>query len=124
MFMDNIEEDDLKGTTISKTDMSWINHALKVSKKSSHPKHKMAAIVVRGGSLLSSASNLHLRYKHAEIRALRPHLNLKGGTLYVVRKNGGNSRPCEVCWNSIVNSGINTVVFINEKKDIVIEKVT
>jgi tRNA(Arg) A34 adenosine deaminase TadA len=101
----------------------WILRAFKLAQHSPHPNHQMAAIVVKGGSVLSKAYNLERWYRHAEVRALRPHLNLDGATIYIVRGNGGISKPCPMCMQAIKESGISQIVYYDRNKKIVSERV-
>ena len=86
--------------------------------------HKLAAIAVRGGSIISSSVNLGRYGRCAERRALRPHLDLEGCTLYVVRANGYISKPCGKCIRAIAEAGIKWVVFINEDRKVEMIKVS
>jgi pyrimidine deaminase RibD-like protein len=88
--------------------------AYKVAGKSTHRNHQLGAVVVRGGSVISFACNHAQWKKHAEVRALRPHMDLEGATLYVVRRNWRCSRPCAMCCSFIKESGVLTIVFIDE----------
>lgn len=96
----------------------WIRIALKQTKRSKHPHHAMAAVVVKGGSLVSAAANLHRWSRHAELRALRPHMDLHGATLYVVRSNGLASKPCAACMKAIQRSGISEVVYFDREGEV------
>lgn len=99
----------------------FLKIAFKIAAQSPHPHHKMAAVVVKGGAIISSAPNIG-RWGHCcERRALRPNMDYKGATLYVVRSNRRISKPCEACWKLIKESGIKSVVFVNI--DAKIEKV-
>jgi pyrimidine deaminase RibD-like protein len=83
---------------------------------------KHGALVVRGGSILSSAPNKHrnpptIDYLgssvHAEVAALRG-THAAGATLYVVRLAPSGlalSRPCPRCWTAIERSGVKAVVY-------------
>lgn len=103
--------------------MTWMNRALKISRRSTHRRHRMAAVLVKGGALISAAANLQEWGKHAERRCLRPHIDARGCTLYVVRSNGRISKPCADCWEVIINSGVSTVVFINKDQNIEVVRV-
>lgn len=78
----------------------------------------MAAIVVRGGAVISKAANLHRMDCHAERRTLRPHVDYTGADLYVVRSNLGISKPCPECMKVIVESGVKNVFYFNKEKQI------
>lgn len=101
----------------------WLSIAFKMAERSTHPKHQLAALVVKGGAIISAAVNLHRRYRCAEARALRPHLDLEGATLYVVRANGRISKPCPNCARMIEKARISEVVYIDSMRNAVKEKV-
>jgi pyrimidine deaminase RibD-like protein len=75
----------------------------------------MACIVILGGKVLAAEPNSHAYGRHAEVRALRPHGNYVGGTLYVMRSNSKFSKPCENCWKALDKAGINTVVYFDDQ---------
>lgn len=110
----------------------WINAALKASKAARHPKYSLGVVVVKGGRLLSRAANLgrpaHWRFpkrgSHAEKRALRPHLcDFTGATIYVVRSDGGMSRPCDDCMNLIREAKISRIFYFDWDGKVVSERV-
>lgn len=112
--------------------MSHYARALRLSHASSYPvpSKRMAAVVVGGGRVLSAATNIARAVgrpfspgKHAEIRALRPHCDYSGCTLYVARRNGLSSRPCAVCWEAARQAGVYRVVYADSKGDIIAEAV-
>lgn len=102
--------------------------AYKAAEASTHPVHKMAAVVVRGGRVVSAAHNLGRAGAHCERRALRPHADVRGATLVVVRRRGAAgrtplcSRPCAACRDAILRAGIKKVVFFDERGRIAVEK--
>jgi deoxycytidylate deaminase len=90
--------------------------AYKAARRSKHPQHQLAAVVVRGGAVVSVAVNGPPGRGHAEARALRPHQDYAGCDLYVVRLRGRKtSRPCQRCLTKIVASGIRRVTFTDER---------
>jgi len=95
--------------------------ARKLSFKSKyHESNKrMAAVVVKGGSIISAEVNR--LQKHAERRALRPHADLEGASVYVARSNGLISRPCKECMDVIIASGISKIVYVNKDGNLVKE---
>jgi len=95
----------------------FLTMAVDLCKKSTHPQHKMSAIVVKGGAVLSKACNLHHWTKHAESRALRPHLDLSGATVYIARGNRGCSRPCADCMLAIIDAGVKAIVFFDRNNE-------
>lgn len=70
----------------------------------------MCAVIVKGGAVLSVGINRN--YNHAERRAIRPHVDYSGSTIYVMRHNGRISRPCVDCQRIILEAGIGRAVFI------------
>lgn len=101
----------------------WFNVALKLTKHSGHKKHKMAAVLVRGGAVVSKNVNLGLEGQHAETRALH-HPCLEGATVYVARAGGKMSRPCLECWSALRKAGIVKVVYADWNGDLKIENVS
>jgi len=93
----------------------WIRIAYNVAQGSTHPKHKMGAIVVRGGRIISSAWNLAAWHRHAEARACyhKDDTDLSGATLYVVRWKSTMSKPCASCMEAIRKARIKKVVYID-----------
>ncbi len=112
--------------------MNHYARALRLSARSDYPvpNKRMAAVAVAGGRVLSTAVNVARAYsppwapgKHAEVRALRPHLDLAGCTLYVARRNGLASRPCDQCWAACVAAGVDRVVYAGADGRIVTERI-
>lgn len=110
---------------------NYYNMALKEAAKSEHPAYRMAAIVVKGGSVVSKAFNIKRetigtvpnRGRHAEARALKPHMSYIGATIYVARHDSGVSRPCNDCWSKIKDARISKVIYMDVNGCTVIEKV-
>lgn len=98
--------------------------ALKLTTQSSHKKHKMAAVVVRGGAILSKATNTPLWGGHAEKRALQclNQIKANGATIYIARLSGGMSRPCAQCLNRIRTIGIKYIVYADWRGKLTFEK--
>jgi deoxycytidylate deaminase len=89
--------------------------ARKAARRSVHPQHHMAAVVVRGGAVVSVGVNGAPGGPHAETRALRPHRDYSGCDIYVVRLAGRRtSRPCPSCLKRILQAGIRRVTFTDE----------
>lgn len=106
----------------------WYLLALELTRRSSYPvpQKRMAAIIVRGGALVSRATNiagLVWPGKHAEVRAIRPHMCYDGAVLYVARANGLASRPCHACWNAARQVGISRVVYAGTDGSVRSEKI-
>lgn len=97
--------------------------AYKATKGSTHPIHQMAAVVMRGGAILAVESNLGRRGGHCERRVLRPHQDLTGATIVVVRANRGVSKPCCSCMNAIAAAGIKKVVYVDFGGVVQIERI-
>ena len=95
-----------------------------------YPKFRMAAVVVKGGSVLACGHNklntdpalvadsdrsLHKVAVHAEADALKQCGNPKGSTVYVARigRNGkvGMARPCCRCQTQLINAGVTRAVY-------------
>lgn len=91
--------------------------ALRLTSKSGHPKYKMAAVLIKGGAVVSVAVNLHRWGKHAEVRCLRP--GVTGDLLVVARKGGRCSKPCPSCEKAIRKAGVAKVVYIDWSGDTV-----
>jgi deoxycytidylate deaminase len=91
--------------------------ALRLTRRSTHRRHALACVVVRGGAVLSSAANGSREGQCAERLALRPKRVLDGAyagaVLYVARSNGLCSKPCEECQAAIVRAGIRKVYYVN-----------
>lgn len=91
-----------------------LRQAHKLAKTSGHHRHRMAALLLRGGAVVSAEANGAAGRGHAEARALRPHLDARGTHLVVVRLNGnGSSRPCAECTTKIQSSGVARVSFVD-----------
>jgi deoxycytidylate deaminase len=89
----------------------YLKLAHKLSLQSTAKTHGMAAVVVRGGALLSVGINLGFR--HAETRSLRPHVNYAGADIYIMRRNKGTSKPCPACQRKIAAAGIRRAIYIS-----------
>lgn len=96
---------------LSNTHKRWINTAHKLALKSDHPQFKLGAVIVKGGSLISSAANMNRFQQHAEFRSISPYQDYTGAKLYVVRKDYRSSFPCLMCLTSILNAGIKDIYF-------------
>jgi pyrimidine deaminase RibD-like protein len=90
----------------------FIRLARKTAEDSKHHQHMMACVITKGGAVLSMEANAQSGRGHAEARAIRPHRDYRGATIYVVRLNGRQiSKPCPSCTQKIKDAGITTVVF-------------
>lgn len=92
--------------------------ALRLTRNSTHSKHKMAALIVRGGAILSQAANKHTWGEHAEKRALTLKRANKpeGATMYIAREGHKMSKPCNNCMKMIKSFRIKNIVFANWSK--------
>lgn len=83
--------------------------------KCSHPEHRLIAVIIKGGNVISTGWNYsHIHAEHTAInRAWRS--NIKGTTMVVLRlkKSGGlgMAKPCKKCEQKIVAAGIKNVVY-------------
>jgi len=111
----------------------WIRSALKIAKYGRHPEYKFGALVIKGGSVISRATNysrpfgLYNRGFHAEERVLNESKDYRGATLVVACKtlNGRNhiSKPCSNCMKLIEEKGIAKIIYLNREGDICVERV-
>ena len=115
-------------TTPSKKQQSLLNQALTLAQTSSH-RFKHGAILVKGGRVISRATNksrVHdawVKFQerencgvHAEVAALsRVGNQAKGAVMYVarVRPQGvsANSKPCPHCHKALVDAGVSKVIY-------------
>jgi deoxycytidylate deaminase len=95
---------------------NMVKIAAKITAKSTHKQYNHAAIILKGGKIISAESNTDTM--HAEVmsinRAWKSKLN--GTTMVVVRirrDNGGlgMSKPCNKCLKKIKDSGIKKVIY-------------
>jgi deoxycytidylate deaminase len=100
--------------------VKFLELARKLSFESTAKQQKMAAVIVRGGAVLSVGIN-H-KWNHAETRAIRPHRYFGGSTIYVMRSNGRCSRPCLDCQRKIIQAGIDRAVYIALDGTVVTER--
>ena len=102
--------------------------ALKFSAKSNHSKHKMAAVLVKGGAILAKATNKNLWGAHAEKRALHKAkfclgTEFEGAALYIARESGRISKPCVCCLALIKQLGIKKIIYAAGAGEVVTEKI-
>ncbi len=88
----------------------YLDIARQLSHESDHKAQKMAAVVVRGGAIVSVGINRS--GKCAEKRALRPHRDFEGADIYVARSNGRISRPCAKCQALLIKAGIRRAHYV------------
>jgi deoxycytidylate deaminase len=91
--------------------------AMRLTRRSTHRRHAMGAVVVRGGAVLAAAANGGRKGQCAERLALRwkgaSAGRFAGASLYVARSNGLCSKPCADCQSAIKRAGIKVVWFVN-----------
>lgn len=98
----------------------FLQLAHELTRYSTAKQQRMAAVVVRGGSVLSTGVNRG--WSHAEHRALRPHMDLRGAVLYVARHNMRCSRPCDDCQAKAIKAGIRKAVYVSRDGTVVTER--
>lgn len=97
----------------------YLQLALEGCNLSTAKQQRMCAVIVKGGRVLSIGANMG--WKHAETRAIRPHRDYKGATIYVMRENERVSRPCNDCQKKIVRAGIKRAIYISWDRTVVTE---
>lgn len=100
----------------------WYDLALKLSATSLHD-YQMAAVIVSGGRVLACGVNARQVGGHAELRAIHNKGDFRGATIYVARRGGKMSRPCDKCWAVIREVGIERMVYANWAGELVTERV-
>lgn len=94
---------------------AWVNLAHKISLRSTHPQHRLGAVIIRGGSVLATAANTERWHHHAERRALNACADPSGATLVVARSTGGRlAKPCPACEIALRAAGIARVIYTTE----------
>ena len=110
---------------ITSADIRWVRKAILQAEQAPHEQWRVGAVLVRGGSVLSTGFN---RYRndpaqvdlpgvsyHAEEAALRKASDPRGATLYVARvtRSGvlGMSKPCAKCERLLAQHDVHTVVW-------------
>lgn len=108
--------------------------------KSEHKQHRLGAVIVKSGNVLSTGYNqlrptktLRHNTLHAEEAAILKLLNrgrlhqLAGSSIYVSRTTKGNAvglaRPCERCMDLIRSVGIRTIYYTVDEHTTMMEKV-
>jgi pyrimidine deaminase RibD-like protein len=93
---------------------AWCELATRLSVSSPHPKYRMAAVLVKGGRVLSHATNGRSWGAHAELRALKKCANAEGAIAIVIRDGGGCSEPCDMCWLALREAGVRKVFCVDQ----------
>lgn len=99
----------------------FVDLAVEVSEESDHKHFQMSAVVVKGGRVLSKAANKG--WNHAESRALLPHADFSGATIFVMRRNRKMSKPCSNCMEKIFKARIANIVYANRDGEIIKQRV-
>lgn len=93
----------------------YVNLALRRLSLSTHPKHRLVAVIVRGGAVVAFAANSGRWGRHAEVRALgafgSARRDLDGAIMIVVRDGLALAKPCLACQGVIKEAGISKVWF-------------
>lgn len=89
------------------------NTLFKTAKRANHRQHRMACILVRGGSIVASGYNTnHIHAEHTALNRAGPG-GAVGATAFVVRfrSNGdlGMARPCYLCTQRLMDAGVKKV---------------
>jgi tRNA(Arg) A34 adenosine deaminase TadA len=124
-FAPNIE----RYRMLSRNERRFLSLVSRVSVGSQHPRWKVAAVLVRSGTPVSTAVNrarnspaqvpvADVGY-HAEHRAMRAAPGrCRGATMFVgrVRRDGapGLAKPCPTCVQAMAAAGISTVIWTTE----------
>jgi len=110
---------------VTSSDIRWLRYALQQAEQAPHDRWRVGAVLVRGGSVLSTGFNRyrndpaqvefgHASY-HAEEVALRRSGDAEGSTIYVARvtRSGllGLAKPCPRCTDMLITEGVSTVVW-------------
>lgn len=112
---------------LSNNDYSFLAATTKIATTSMY-RFRIAAMIVKSGRVLGADVNM---YKitpstppnrlstHAEIRVLKNTKNTDGATLFVARLKSDDTtsiaKPCAWCLHSILDAGINKVIFTSGK---------
>lgn len=108
---------------------NYLKCAAKFAIRSDHTRHKMAAIIVKGGNILSWGVNrnrTHPRSKnyyqsiHAELDAIIgvPRESLSGSKIYIIRVTRighlASSKPCVKCVALLSALGLKSMTYVSE----------
>jgi deoxycytidylate deaminase len=99
----------------------FLRTASRVAGKSNHSSFMHAAILVKGGSIISTAANKG--HKHAEVLCISKCANLRGTTLISIRITKGGkllamAKPCPNCERFLKEKGIKTVFYSTSDRQI------
>lgn len=93
--------------------------AIRLANQSEHFQ-PMGAIALKGGAVVSKATNGNKFGLHAEWRALRG--KGEADTIIVARHNGGMSRPCLECQKVLRDRGVYRMIYGNRNGVLVNER--
>ena len=115
---------------LSKSEERWLEIATNLAKSSNAGRYRHGAVIVKGGRVISTGINKVRNHPdvfgsvdkiktqshvHAEMDAIKKVEDLRGAKIYIARVNKsghtGFSRPCENCYNSIIDSGITKIIY-------------
>lgn len=90
--------------------------------KANHRQHRIACLLVKGGSIISTGWNTgHIHGEHHALNRTWEN-GARGATAFVVRvrKDGtwGNAMPCGLCQERLKEAGISKVVYTNDVGEI------
>ena len=117
--------------------MRALSRLLALAAKSDHDKYQHAALVYKGGSLISQGNNRqYSQYSargsvglHAEVAALarvQDKRKLKNSSVTVIRVNKAGllvmSRPCPSCIRYMRQVGVSKMIYSDDNGDFVEEK--
>lgn len=113
---------------LSKRDEAYLSVATYLA-STSPCRMKHGAVIARGSSVIATGVNKERNHPtvvssehikshcsvHAEVDALKKAKSVKGATIYIARVNKRGqprmSRPCDQCYNQIIESGIKKIVY-------------
>lgn len=109
----------------------WYRTALKLTEDSKHSRYKMAAVIVKNGSVLSRATNgpskplgKYSGGRHAEASALMPHHgDFRTADIVIARQGSKMSKPCSECMERIRAAGIRKIIYADWQGNITVELV-
>jgi len=97
------------GTSLAR----YVSLALRKLHASTHPKHRLVAVIVSGGRVLAFASNGARWGHHAEKRALAQAGAVDGAFCLVVREGRRTSKPCAACQGALKAAGIKRAYYFD-----------
>lgn len=78
--------------------------------------YRLGAVIVRGGQIISIASNTSKG--HAEVNAIKQAKKTEGADIYVTRHTPTGmamSKPCDNCMKAIKKAGIRRIYYTSRK---------